>query len=133
MGSFFLLFPESFALFCDHKLWLFRDGNSSCNCVNILQMAAKISTLSEKLFANFTLIRPLHGVLAEVVSQITALSEDCLTSLVLAAEIELRALGFAVEDFYRLVPLFWNSIKMLGKGCFAVYDYGTFSDTAVFK
>lgn len=48
-------------------------------------------------------------MLAKVVSQIATLAEDGLAPLVLATEIELRTLSLTVEDFYRLVPLFWDS------------------------
>ena len=74
-------------------------------------MAAKISTLCEVLFAYFTLVRSLHGMLAEVVAQVAALLEDGLAILVLADEVEVGALGLTVPDLDRLMPLVRDAFK----------------------
>lgn len=74
-------------------------------------MAAKISTLCEVLFAHITLVRSLHGMLAEVVAQVAALLEDGLAILVLADEVEVGALGLTVPDLDGLMPLVRDAFK----------------------
>ena len=87
-------------------------------------MAAKIATLGEVLSANVTLVGPLHSVLAEVVPQVAALAEHGFAFLELAAEVELGALRLTVVNFYRLVPLLRNTLKMLVLRSFTVDDSG---------
>ena len=74
-------------------------------------MAAKISTLCEVLFAHITLVRSLHGMLAEVVAQVAALLEDTFAATVHALEIEFDALRHLVFDLDGLVPLAGNAFE----------------------
>ena len=74
-------------------------------------MAAKISTLCEVLFAHITLVRSLHGMLAEVVAQVAALLKDGLAILVFADEVEVGALGLTVPDLDCLMPLVRDAFK----------------------
>lgn len=82
--------------------------------MNILQMSAKITTLSEKFIADVTAVRLLHRVLSEVVPQVATLAEYCVASFELTEENKFRTFSSTIRDRDCLVPCCWNSIKHLG-------------------
>lgn len=69
---------------------LFYKRNISAYIMNILIMSAKITALSEISWAEIACIRSLCGMLAEVVSQVTALAESGHAALVFTAENQFR-------------------------------------------
>jgi len=85
-------------------------------------MSAKITTLCEELFADVTLIRSLHGMFAEMISQVAALPKNRFASFELATKVELGSLGLSVPDLDRLVPLCWNPIKMFVLAVFSLHE-----------
>jgi hypothetical protein len=54
----------------------FQHWDSSGDGVDVFQMAAKVAALRKLFSADLTLVGPLHGVLAEVITQVAALAED---------------------------------------------------------
>ena len=76
-------------------------------------MTTEVTALSEEFEADVTLIRPLHGVFPKVITQVTALAEDRLTACVLATEVQLGALRFAVPDLNCFVPFIWDTFEVL--------------------
>ena len=61
-------------------------------------MSTKIATLSKVLVTDLTVIRSLHRVLAEVVTQVATLTENDVTPAILAEEQESGSLCLAVWD-----------------------------------
>ena len=76
-------------------------------------MAPKVATLSELLVADGALKWPRRCVLPEVVSQITALTEDRVTPGKLALEVKFCSLRFLIVHFNCLVPLNRHAFKFL--------------------
>ena len=81
--------------------------------MNILLMASEIATLSEGSIAEIALVGPLRGVLTEVIAQVATLAECGVAVGVLAPEVELALLVVGVSDFDNLMPVVWDSFKML--------------------
>lgn len=79
--------------------------------MHILQMSAKVATLSEGLQAEGAFEGPHTCVLPEVVPKIAAFFENTATSLVFAFEVELDSLSFWILNSDGLVPLLWNTIE----------------------
>ena len=71
-------------------------GHITRDLVDVLQVAAQVSALSEVLFALFALVGAGARVLAEVVAQVAALAEHAFAPAVATAEEKLRALGLLV-------------------------------------
>ena len=84
------------------------------NVVHILQMSAKVSTLSECFMAIATSEGSLAGVLSEVVSQIATLLENTVTAWILTAEEQLDALSLLIPLLDCLMPLSWDTSKSSG-------------------
>ena len=76
-------------------------------------MAPQVATLSEELPTEGALVGSNSRVLAEMVPQVAALAEDGVAPGVLAAKVELGALGIFVEHADGLVPLVRNAIEPL--------------------
>ena len=68
-------------------------------------MAPKIATLGEALCAELAHEWPLSGMLAEVISQVTAFLEYIVATRQLALKIELNALVLSILNLDSLVPL----------------------------
>ena len=83
--------------------------------MHVLKMATQIAALCEELSADFALVGPLHRVLAKVVPQVAALAKDGFTAFKPAPEVQFGTLRFTVVDFDSLVPLFRDTLKLLGK------------------
>ena len=81
--------------------------------MNILLMAAEIATLGEGSITEIALVGPLRGVLSEVITQVATLAECGVAVGVLAPEVELALLVVGVSDFDNLMPVIWDSFKML--------------------
>ena len=110
--------PSGTLLFCYLEFVAFLESwDSSSDHVDVFEMAAKVPALSKVFKANLALIRPCHRVLSEVVTQIAALTEDRLTLLIAASEVQLCPLGLLIAHFYGLVPGRRYSIKVLYKSC----------------
>ena len=73
--------------------------------MHVLQMTAKVSTLSERLVTERALKRSHSCVLPEVISQVTALLKNTPTVRVFALEVELHSLSLRVLNSDSLVPL----------------------------
>ena len=89
--------------------------------MHVLKMAPKVATLSEELPADVTLVWSLHCVLPEMVAKIAALAEYRLAALILASEVQFSTFGLPVVDLDRLMPLFGDTLELLGKGRFTVH------------
>ena len=74
-------------------------------------MAAQITTLRKLLVADVAKERPRRRVLAKVVAQVAALTEDGIAASKFALEVKFSTLGFPVINFNRLVPLHWDALK----------------------
>jgi hypothetical protein len=81
--------------------------------VNVFEMSAQIATLCESFMAFWTAEGSQACVLPEMVAQVAALLECAGTSRELALEEELDTLSMRVFNFDSLVPLGWNTFKML--------------------
>ena len=95
--------------------------------MHVLQMATQIAALREELPADFTLVGPLHRVLAEVVPQVAALAEHGLAPFKPAPEVQFGSLRFAVVDFDSLMPLLGDALKLLGIRSLSVHIGRTFA------
>lgn len=82
--------------------------------VYVFEVSAKIATLGEGLMAHRTVVGPLASMLAEVITQVTALLEDTLTVTVHTFEIEFDALGDLVLHLNCFVPLLRNAFERSG-------------------
>ena len=82
--------------------------------VDVLEVSAKISTLSEGLSTEVAGERSLACVLPEMVSQIATLLEGTVAVWVLALKEQLDSLRDGVLDFDGLVPLLWDANESLG-------------------
>ena len=74
-------------------------------------MTSKITALREGFVTDLTFEWTVSRVLAEMVTQVTALVEDCLATSVLAAEVQLEPLARVVANAHNVVPLVWNAIE----------------------
>lgn len=81
--------------------------------MDILEMSAQISALCKSFLAFWTGERPQASVLPEVITQVAALLECAGASWVFTLKEKLDALGVWIFNFDCLVPLVWNSFKML--------------------
>ena len=95
--------------------------------MHVLQMATQIAALREELPADFTLVGPLHRVLAKVVPQVAALAKDGLAAFKPAPEVQFGSLRFAIIDFDSFVPLLGYAFKLLGIRSLSVYIGRTFA------
>ena len=85
--------------------------------MQILVVTPKITTLGERFCTDLTFEWAVRGVLAEVIPQVTALAEDSMAALVLAAEVQLHTLASVVAHAHNIVPLIWDSVEGLEKAC----------------
>ena len=68
-------------------------------------MAAEIATLCKMLFANFAPVGSFHVVLAEVIPQVAALSENRVAVFEATAEVQFDSFCFFVSYSDSLMPL----------------------------
>ena len=73
--------------------------------MNVLEVSAKVATLSEGLATVSTGEGPLSSVLSKVISEIATLLEDAVTAWILALEEELDALCVLILHLDGLMPL----------------------------
>jgi hypothetical protein len=55
--------------------------------MDVLQVATQVTTLCKVLTTDVTLVRSLHSVLSEVITQVATLSENGFTAFILASEV----------------------------------------------
>jgi hypothetical protein len=95
-----------------------RSVDVATQIVNIFEVAAEITALSECLVALLADKWPLPRVLSEVVPQIAGLLEHRVAAGVHTFEVEFDALGLRVPDLDGLVPVGGHSFECLGVALF---------------
>jgi hypothetical protein len=81
--------------------------------MNVLEVAAQVTTLSESFNTGGTAKGTHACVLPEVVSQVAALPEDGTAALVTTLEVKLDSHGLRVSHFDCLVPAIWYALERL--------------------
>ena len=81
--------------------------------MNVLEVSAKVATLSEGLATVSTGEGPLSSVLSKVISEIATLLEDAVTAWILALEEELDALCVLILHLDGLMPLLRDASESL--------------------
>jgi len=69
--------------------------------------------LSKGLVAELALERPLASVFPKVIPEVARLLERTPTVWKITAEVELYSMGFWILNSIGLMPLFWDSLKLL--------------------
>jgi len=87
-------------------------GHLAVKIVQVFVMTPKITALCEGLIADVAAVRPRGCVFAEVVAQVAALAKDGRAALVLAAEVQLQALGSFVAHLDNFVPFGRDSLEI---------------------
>jgi hypothetical protein len=84
-----------------------------CTRMDLLEVSAKITALSEILLAVLASEGPLSSVFSEMVSQIARLFEYTPAVWVHTLEVQFLSLSLGVFYLYGFVPITWDTLKVL--------------------